>query len=168
MPKAALLLVLLLAGCSTSRTVTTHVPAEQPSLSVSTDTVHVASLAPLPRGGVRTLPQQVRRAARPTEGPSVPIASITVDDEEVTVRTDSAEYVFRRPAFGESLDVRADTLDLLRGALRGAPQERTLDAEVVERESPFAVFWRSFQWAALTVVVVLALALLYRLTSLFT
>lgn len=167
MRSALLLLAVLLTGCSTTRTVTQTIPAEEPSLVLSTDTVAVSRLEPLPRGGVRTSPRQVRRAEETPDAPTLEVASITVGEGEVRVRSGSDEYVFQRPAHGETLQLRADTLDTIKGILQGKPTEQVLDVTTVEREAFLAVLWRYVQYVVGAVLVLVGLALLFRLSRLF-
>jgi len=153
-------LLLGLSACSTTRTTTTVVPAREDTRVVETDTLFVPRLRPVEMSGVPTVPLVRREAVDPIpEGPSVAIRTITLDGDELTVRTDSTEEVYRAPAYGEELALFAGP-DGFSALLDGAPAPRTLDVEETTRDSPWAVFSRVGQWTLIGIVAVLAFALL--------
>jgi hypothetical protein len=132
-----LCLALLVLGCSTTRTVT--VPAAEPTVTVEVpDTSREAMLPPPEPIGQVTRPENVI-VYRDTATYDVDLSWLKVDrtseDETVTVRTQrdsqAVERRFDLPAFGEALQLRADSQGL-QGSVQGKPKERQVEATAVE------------------------------------
>jgi hypothetical protein len=132
-----LCLALLALGCSTTRTVT--VPAQETTISAELpDTSQKAMLPPPEPIGQVTRPENVV-VYRDTATYDVDLSWLEVDrtseDETVTVRTQrdsqTVERRFQLPAYGEALQLRADSQGL-QGSVQGEPKERQQEATAVE------------------------------------
>jgi hypothetical protein len=128
---------LAVSGCSTTRTVT--VPAAEPTVTVEVpDTSREAMLPPPEPIGDVTRPETVI-LYDDTATYDVDLSWLEVDrtgeDQTVTVRTQrdsqTVERRFQLPAFGEALQLRADSQGL-QGSVQGEPQERQQEATAVE------------------------------------
>jgi hypothetical protein len=138
---AVLALVVMLSGCSHTRTVT--VPAAEPSVSAELpDTNRIPMLPPPEPIGQITNPETVI-IYRDTATYSVDLSWLEVDrtseDETVTVRTQrdsqTVERRFQLPAFGESLQLRADSQGLESGVY-GTPKDQQEKA-IVQGQRPW-------------------------------
>lgn len=134
----ALCLLLLLLGCSQTRTVT--VPAGETSVhQVAPDTIDMQELPPVEPKGEFTLAEEVI-VYEDTADFAVEVSMVEVDrsdpdDQSVTVRTkagnETIEKTFALPPMGESLRGRADGReDGMDWSVSGAPTDWTVDAYV--------------------------------------
>jgi hypothetical protein len=132
-----LCLAVLALGCSTTRTVT--VPAQETTINAELpDTSEEAMLPPPEPIGDVTRPKTVI-LYDDTATYDVDLSWLEVDrtseDETVTVRTQrdsqTVERRFELPAFGEALQLRADSQGL-QGSVAGEPQDREREATAVE------------------------------------
>jgi len=150
---AVLALVVMLSGCSHTRTVT--VPAAEPTVRVEVpDTNRIPMLPPPEPLGQVTRPEQVI-IYRDTATYSVDLSWLEVDrtseDETVTVRTQrdsqTIERRFELPAFGEALRLRADSQGLESGVY-GTPKDQQEEA-IVQGQRP----WWDRLWAQVRLII---------------
>jgi hypothetical protein len=125
------------SGCSTTRTVT--VPAQETTINAELpDTTREAMLPPPEPIGDVTRPETVI-LYDDTATYDVDLSWLEVDrtseNQTVTVRTQrdsqSVERQYSLPAYGEALQLRADSQGL-QGSVAGTPQERQREATAVE------------------------------------
>jgi len=134
---ALMCLIALLAGCSTTRTVT--IPASEPTVTVAVpDTARAPMLPP---------PEPIEDVTRPEEvilyddtaTYDLDLSWLEVDrrgeGQTVTLRTErdskTVEREYALPAFGESLRLQADSQGLTAG-VAGQPKDREREATAVE------------------------------------
>ena len=141
-----LLLLLLLAGCSSSeRLRTATIPAGPSSVNVLTDTIAVDRLPPVPVRGVPTEPLRVVQydtLASPSA--RVQRVSYTPGGTLDILLASGVQLEYEPPAYGETFDWVAVSLDGGRAQVRGEPEAREVEAFVEEEKRPgfFARTWR--------------------------
>lgn len=137
---SALVAALLLAGCSQGRLTTAERPAAQRTINAVTDTIELQTLPPVPTRGAVTEPQEVRVYLDTLPAPEVQVQRVSVDREEETIELQYAVgdstilERFQLPAYGETLDVEAETDTSLAAQIRGVPQPEEVDVIRPERE----------------------------------
>ena len=107
------LLVLGLAGCQGSRTLTIKTtPATSVNTRVDSSLVRAPTLAVLSHAGVHlSYPEKVRRYRDSLHvGARAAVVEIVLDHERMTVRTQGAETVHRLPIRGEEKTLRPDSV----------------------------------------------------------
>lgn len=145
------LIALLLAGCARSLK-TVRVPAEAPSVrAAAPDTltgVALAEIAPIEPAGVPTRPRTVARFQDTLDAPTAEMVKAKIGPETVVFTLPSRQFIFERPAWGETLHVLAKgnspdaNSDELRAEVTGTPEARELEAEIPEDSEP----WHARQW----------------------
>ena len=160
-------LLMLLAGCGSTRTTTVTLDDAEPSVNdVVPDTIETA-LTPLPLADTPSMPTQaleVRRFAEPdTSSPARLFTALTFDrrSDRVRVRLQDESYTFRAPARGEALSIRPDTAGQLRAGVLGTPTPRTIQVQSDAGPS----MWQRVQYGVAAVAGLLVLALLVRILS---
>lgn len=159
-----------LTGCSSLSDAT--IPAQESSVtSVEPDTIRLQDIPPVEFTGEMTQAEAVTVYDDTTVGPTSDVEGVEVDHkaQTVTIRSRSGDstlaQVFKMPAYGETLQLRSDSVGF-DGRVAGAPDQENVEVVTSSIDKPWHQDLMSWLWTVLALAVGGGLVLLFILRGL--
>ena len=148
-----LILVILVAGCSSTRTVRIK---QESSLNTETTVDTVATLPVVRTPPTVTAPLEILHSTVPVLQPTLSVITVEIEDGQVKLTRQQERVTFKLPALGERLVIRADTTDsTLIGSIGGRPEDLKVEVPIERKRSALDNIATTAKWSVIGLILIL-------------